>query len=84
MQVQTMDAFFKSGIIDDAVLYLKHIPDAYISGKEELIRELEKRREQAALSSEVVPEEIPEPMLTEFGTGVTEPMGQLKAALENI
>lgn len=75
MQVQTMDAFFSSGIIDDAILYLEHIPDSYISGKEDLIRELEKRREQAAM----VPAE---------GTGVPggnpEPMGQLAAALGGI
>ena len=75
MQVQTMDAFFSNGIIDDAILYLEHIPDSYISGKEDLIRELEKRREQAAM----VPAE---------GTGVPggnrEPMGQLAAALGGI
>jgi hypothetical protein len=75
MQVQTMDAFFSNGIIDDAILYLEHIPDAYISGKEELIRELEKRREQAAMVSPEgagVPGETPQPM------------GQLAAALGGI
>ncbi|MBR3963237.1 MAG: hypothetical protein IKK14_06910 [Oscillospiraceae bacterium] len=50
MQVRTMDAFFQAGIVDDAILYLEHIPDGYISGKEQLIKELEERREtQAAM-----------------------------------
>ena len=75
MQVQTMDAFFQSGIIDDALLYLEHIPDNYISGKEELIRELEKRREQAAA--------LPQEGVAAPG-GNAEPMGQLAAALGGI
>ncbi|MBE6892460.1 MAG: hypothetical protein E7482_00405 [Ruminococcaceae bacterium] len=70
MQVQTMDAFFKNGIVDDAILYLEHIPDDYVSGKEELIRELEqKKAEAAAFSSENAG--ISAPM------GNAEPMGQL-------
>jgi hypothetical protein len=73
MQVQTMDAFFQSGIIDDAILYLEHIPEGYISGKEELIRELEERRAQQA-----VPEMAGAP------AGNPEPMGQLAAALGGI
>ena len=48
MQVQTMDAFFKNGVIDDALIYLEHIPDGYVSGKEELIQEL---TEKAKLST---------------------------------
>ncbi len=44
MQVQTMDAFFKNGIIDDAVLYLEHIPEGYIEGKEELIKSIKEKR----------------------------------------
>lgn len=75
MQVQTMDAFFRSGIIDDAILYLEHIPDDYVSGKEELIRELEERRQQAAMA---VPAQIGAP------AGNSEPMGQLAAALGGI
>lgn len=77
MQVQTMDAFFSSGIIDDAILYLEHIPDEYISGKDKLIQELEERRRQTAM---LPPEEAgmaaPE--------GNPEPMGQLAAALSGI
>lgn len=44
MQVQTMDSFFKNGIIDDAVLYLEHIPDEYVQGKEEIIRRLKEKK----------------------------------------
>ncbi|MBR2041520.1 MAG: hypothetical protein IJ945_04030 [Oscillospiraceae bacterium] len=50
MQVQTMDAFFKNGIIDDAVLYLEHLPEGYVSGKEEIIRAIKERKE--ALSTQ--------------------------------
>ena len=53
MQVQTMDAFFSNGIIDDALVYLEHIPDDYISGKEDLIREIQERRQQAAAMAPV-------------------------------
>lgn len=77
MQVRTMDAFFQSGIIDDAILYLEHIPDNYISGKEELIRELENRRQQAAMLP-------PEMAGTEVPAGNPEPIGQLEAALGGI
>ena len=51
MQVQTMDAFFKNGIIDDALIYLEHVPDGYVSGKEELISELKREREEKAKMS---------------------------------
>lgn len=44
MQVQTMDAFFKNGVIDDAVIYLEHVPEGYISGKEELIAQLKEKK----------------------------------------
>lgn len=47
MQVQTMDAFFKNGIIDDALVYLEHIPEEYVSGKNELLRELRERKKAA-------------------------------------
>lgn len=77
MQVQTMDSFFSSGIIDDAILYLEHIPDNYISGKEELIRELEDRRAQAAM----IPQQTAG---IEAPAGNPEPMGQLAAALGGI
>ena len=53
MQVQTMDAFFKNGIIDDAVLYLEHLPEGYVSGKEEIIRAIKARKE--ALSTQNQP-----------------------------
>lgn len=46
MQVQTMDAFFKNGIIDDAVLYLEHLPDDYVSGKDEIIKAVKKQKEK--------------------------------------
>ena len=74
MQVQTMDAFFKSGIIDDAVLYLEHVPDGYISGKEKLIEELKEKK--AKMSTEGAE------MSTAAGN--TEPMGQLVAKLGGI
>ena len=81
MQVQTMDAFFSNGIIDDALLYLEHIPDEYVSGKDELIRQLRERREAQAM----VP---PEMMSTENAAmstpGNPQPMGQLEAALSAI
>ena len=47
MQVQTMDAFFKNGIIDDAIVYLEHIPEEYVSGKNELLMELRERKKAA-------------------------------------
>lgn len=54
MQVQTMDSFFKNGIIDDAVLYLEHIPDDYVQGKEEIIRRLEEKKDKKEdLSTEI-------------------------------
>lgn len=45
MQVQTIDSFFRNGIISDAVEYLEHLPDGYVSGKEELIREIKEKQE---------------------------------------
>ena len=52
MQVQTMDSFFKNGIIDDALIYLEHVPEGYVSGKEELIRDLKaKRKKDEVLST---------------------------------
>ena len=44
MQVQTMDSFFKNGIIEDAIFYLEHIPEGYVSGKNELINDLRERK----------------------------------------
>lgn len=44
MQVQTMDAFFKNGIIDDALVYLEHIPSGYVAEKDAIIRDLKDRR----------------------------------------
>lgn len=79
MQVQTMDAFFSNGIIDDALIYLEHIPDAYISGKEQLIRELEERRQQQAA---MAPAEGAEGM--EASAGNPDPLGQLQSKLMNI
>ena len=58
MQVQTMDAFFKNGIIDDALIYLEHIPEGYVSGKEELIKELKAKREKAEIEKAMVPKEM--------------------------
>lgn len=83
MQVQTMDAFFGNGIIDDAILYLEHIPDEYVSGKDELIRELEEKRQMQAQMGMAAPE-----MSTEQNAmstaGNPQPMGQLEAALSAI
>ena len=50
MQVQTMDAFFKNGIIDDAVTYLEHIPGEYISGKGELLEKLRERKNEGGIA----------------------------------
>ena len=47
MQIKTMDAFFQNGIIDDAVMYLEHLPDGYVPEKREIIRELNDRKGQA-------------------------------------
>lgn len=44
MQVQTMDAFFKNGVIEDAVTYLEHVPGEYIFEKEKLIEELRQQK----------------------------------------
>ena len=55
MQVQTMDAFFKNGIIDDALIYLEHIPDGYVAEKEEIMEELKRKREQEDVLSTAVP-----------------------------
>ncbi|MBQ4642840.1 MAG: hypothetical protein IJB66_01300 [Oscillospiraceae bacterium] len=50
MQVQTMDAFFKNGIIEDAVTYLEHIPGEYISGKSELLEKLRERKNEGGIA----------------------------------
>ena len=84
MQVQTMDAFFQNGIVDDAITYLEHIPDDYISGKEELIRELREKRAAIPMGMST---EMPE--MSTAGAGMStagnpEAMGQLQSALMNI
>ena len=84
MQVQTMDAFFGNGIIDDALIYLEHIPDNYISGKEELIRELKERREAAAAEMSTMPKGMSTGGIPMSTGGNPEPIGQLSAALSNI
>lgn len=78
MQVQTMDSFFKNGIIDDAVLYLEHVPEGYVEGKDELIRRLkEKKAEQEqAMSMQN------QGMSTVSGN--PNPMGQLEAKISGI
>ena len=81
MQVQTMDAFFRNGIIDDAIMYLEHIPDDYISGKENLIRELKEKR--AAMPAEMSTEGMSTDPAMSTG-GNPEAMGQLQSALMNI
>ena len=58
MQVQTLDAFFSKGIIDDALIYLEHIPEGYVSGKEELIKELKAKREKAEIEKAMFPKEM--------------------------
>ena len=55
MQVQTMDAFFKNGIIDDALIYLEHVPDGYVAEKDEIMEELRRKREQEGVLSTAVP-----------------------------
>ena len=84
MQVQTMDAFFGNGIIDDALIYLEHIPDNYISGKEELIRELKERREATAAEMSTMPKGMSTGEIPMSTGGNPEPIGQLSAALSNI
>ena len=44
IQVQTMDSFLKNGIIEDAIVYLEHIPEGYVSRKNELINDLRERK----------------------------------------
>lgn len=80
MQVQTMDAFFKNGIIDDALIYLEHVPDEYVSEKEELIRELRERREKMSTGEKGNgnASTAPQAMSTE---GNPEPMGRLESKL---
>jgi hypothetical protein len=55
MQVQTMDSFFKNGIIDDALIYLEHVPDGYVAGKDEIMEELRRKRAQEGALSTTVP-----------------------------
>ena len=76
-----MDAFFKSGIIDDAIIYLEHIPDEYVSGKEELVRQLKEKREaQGVIPQEKTGGETG----MEASAGNPENMGQLAAKLAAI
>ena len=58
MQVQTMDAFFGKGIIDDALIYLEHIPEGYVSGKEELMKELRAKREKEEMKMSTAPQDL--------------------------
>lgn len=58
MQVQTMDAFFGKGIIDDALIYLEHIPEGYVSGKEELMKELRAKREKEEMKMSTAPKNL--------------------------
>ncbi len=83
MQVQTMDAFFGNGIIDDALIYLEHIPDGYVSGKDELISELREKRERQQLLSTVSQAGKTENAHLSTG-GNPEPMGQLAAEISGI
>ncbi|MBQ5896878.1 MAG: hypothetical protein IIW81_00245, partial [Oscillospiraceae bacterium] len=55
MQVQTMDSFFKNGIIDDALIYLEHVPDGYVAEKDEIMEELRRKRAQEGVLSTAVP-----------------------------
>ncbi len=48
MQVQTLDAFFQNGIIDDALIYLEHIPEGCVAEKDEIMEELRRKREREA------------------------------------
>lgn len=57
MQAQTMDSFFKNGIIDDAVLYLEHLPEGIVEGKEEIISEIRKKKETNAENVKLSTEE---------------------------
>ena len=81
MQVQTMDAFFKNGIIDDALIYLEHIPEEYVSGKAELIGELKRKREENAKMSTA--QNKMSTAGNTMSTGNPEPMGQLGAKIMN-
>ncbi len=80
MQVQTMDAFFGNGIIDDALTYLEHIPDGYVSGKEELIRELKEKREKEELMS-TAQQGMSTGNVLMSTPGNPEPIGQLGAKI---
>ena len=66
-------------ILPTAIMLGLHIPDAYISGKEQLIRELEeRRRQQAAMAPEMGAEGM------EASAGNPDPLGQLQSKLMNI
>ena len=80
MQIKTLDAFFGAGIINDAVLYLEHLPEGYVPGKAQLIRELEERRKAAA----IVPEEEQPPANLPVPAGNPETLGQLESKLAMI
>ena len=49
MQVNTMDTLFRSGIINDPVLYLESIPKGYIRNQGDLIRQVKQEKQQAEM-----------------------------------
>ena len=49
MQVNTMDNLFRSGIINDPVLYLESIPKGYIRNQGDLIRQVKQEKQQAEM-----------------------------------
>ena len=48
MQVQTLDALFRNGILTDAEVYLENMPKGYITGKDNIIQAIRQQKAQAA------------------------------------
>ena len=51
MQLQTLDNLFKSGILQDAVLYLESVPDKYVPNKNKM---LDKLKEQQQIQQQIM------------------------------
>ena len=51
-QVNTMDNLFKTGILQDAVTYVKNVPDKNIKNKQEVIETIEKMQAEQKRQAE--------------------------------
>ena len=75
MQVQTLDALFRSGVISDAITYLEEMPDGYIRHKPKLIKVLKEQRDAAQQELEAAnfpPSEQPEQIVDPAAEKMTE------------